>query len=370
MSLNNLSKRLNEAGASDRVVRAWREAIDAVTDVAARAELRAAWAWHLAGMQLLDDARGELQRAAAEADAAPASDGLSETVSAIIVTRARKAIRSQAHALDAEAPDGLPLWAVAPIADAHVDLVNAVTNSADWPAVHHALTQHLDLLRSPEFRMSLQALAGLYLGHPGLDRLLRLLEDIDESGVDAVFRRQQEIHERLALLDAWIATPTWPESRDFFHEHEAELTTTEIRRLLVDLNHDAASQHLAIIDLTRDLSIDAGYAIVTNRETAEEAAFEAMENGHLERLALIADAAPSLQDRPITWGLVAAVLLLTQARQDEADELIGQIAEHSTAVQRRAHIIRLRALLQRQPHLAGLDRLIQIIEASSSSTVT
>lgn len=124
----------------------------------------------------------------------------------------------------------------------------------------------------------------------------------------------------------------------------------------------ADPQHLAILDLAQATSPDDAYAIVTDSATAEEAAFAAIEDGDLPRLATIADAAPALQNRPTTWGLLQAVLLLAQDREESARAAMQQVANQGSPMLRRAHAVRLRALQRHHPDLAGLDRLIEIAE--------
>ncbi|MGH8898457.1 MAG: hypothetical protein ACRDZ4_15930 [Egibacteraceae bacterium] len=143
-SLNNLSNQQadTEAGAS-----AWRAAIDDMTSLTARAELRAAWAGRLASAGLAEQARQELQQAAVEADDAPADESI------VVTARARQAVRSAAQTQTATQPDGLPEWATAPIPAAHVELVNAAAQAADWPGLQAVLDRSGDMVGSPQLRV-------------------------------------------------------------------------------------------------------------------------------------------------------------------------------------------------------------------------
>ncbi|MGH8920365.1 MAG: hypothetical protein ACRD0H_18875 [Actinomycetes bacterium] len=70
-----------------------------------------------------------------------------------------------------------------------------------------------------------------------------------------------------------------------------------------------------------------------------------------------------------SWGLAVSVLLLAQNEPDQAHQLGRQVAKNATAIHRRAHAIRLRALRSTMPDLPGLDDLIQIIDQESPSVV-
>ena len=69
--------------------------------------------------------------------------------------------------------------------------------------------------------------SGLDPTDPVPDQLLALLDEIDEAGIATVFARRLADHNRRAVLVAWIDTPTWTESREFFQEHRAALDVIE-----------------------------------------------------------------------------------------------------------------------------------------------
>ncbi|MGH8907964.1 MAG: hypothetical protein ACRD0K_15970 [Egibacteraceae bacterium] len=363
-ALTNLSERLSDNGNTRAIAKAWRVAIEGMADLAPRAELRAAWAARLLDSGFARKARKELRCAAEEADRIPADES---AIRIAMITRARLAVRSavQAHG---HVDGDLPVWATAPIPTAHVELVNAVGQASDWPALHAALDRHRDVLGSPQLRVSLHALAGLYPNNPAPSLLLGLLDEIDASGLDALIHRRQQAHERRALLDAWIDTPTWEESLEFFRQYQPELTTDESRQTLAGMsNDDTVRQHLAILDLALMTSVDDAYAIVTDPAAAEDAAFAAIEDGDLPLMVAIADAAAdALEDRPTTWGLLVAILLLAEDDEDSACAHMRQVAEQGSPILRRAHAIRLRALQHHHPDLPGLDRLIDIIKVEGA----
>lgn len=88
--------------------------------------------------------------------------------------------------------------------DAHLDLVNVYGQADGWPTAQAMLHDHREILTSPRFRTTLTALADLYLTNPAPRQLLRLLTEIDESGIETAFALRHADHQRHALLAAWI----------------------------------------------------------------------------------------------------------------------------------------------------------------------
>ena len=155
-----------------------------------------------------------------------------------------------------------------------------------------------------------------------------------------------------------MATPTWTESRTFLTEHRAALLAEPTLNLLAATDNDTARQHDAILSLTTQLPDEQVYALITDPGQAEDAALDAIETGNLPLLAAILTAAPSFQERPVTWSLSAAVLLLAQDETHQARQVAQHAAEQATPIQRRALTLRLRELATHHPDLAGLDILI------------
>ncbi len=73
---------------------------------------------------------------------------------------------------------------------------------------------------------------------------------------------------------------------------------------------------------------------------------------------------PGLQARPVSWGLTVAVILLAQNETDDAHDL----ARQARSLQRRVHIIRLRALRDHHLDLPGLDHVIAIIDPEAAAS--
>ena len=368
MSLNNLSDQLTDAGHVDQIGRRWRTAISALESPAAHGELRAAWARRLSASGRSQDAWAQLRHAAEEADQPPTPDRSTERAG-ILILRARQAVRFLAQELrSSQDDDELPIWASAALPAEHLNLVSAYASADEWPAQQAALDDQRALLTSAGFRTTLRALDELYPANPVPALLLGLLDEIDESSIDAVFAHRRADHERRDLLTAWIDTPTWTDSLAFLREHHAALTSEESTELLAGANDDTARQHLVILNLAGALPIEQVYAIVTAPGTAEEAALDALDAGDLPRLGIILTAAPDLQSRPITRDLIVAVLLLAQGEPDQALGLGRHVAELANPLQRRAHTIRLRGLRTHHPDLPSLDQLIRALDPEAQPT--
>jgi hypothetical protein len=183
-----------------------------------------------------------------------------------------------------------------------------------------------------------------------------------------VFTRRLADHDRRAVLAAWIDTPTWTKSEQFLREHRAALTDEESIDILAGADGDIARQHLAILALTAVRPDEHIYRLVTDSAAAEDAALDAIEAGNLPLLSSVLTAAPALQARPDSWGLTVAVILLVQNETDAAQDLARQVAHQASPLQRRAHMIRLRALRDHHPDLPGLDHVIAIIDPEAAAS--
>jgi tetratricopeptide (TPR) repeat protein len=360
MSLNNLSNQQRDAGKVDEVDEAWQNALDILPYSGARAELRAAWAGWLAATGQAAKSQQQLRQAAAEADEPP-----TDHATMLVIMRARQAVRA---ALAYDTADHLPLWASLPLPDPHVELVNFFGRAAqtqEWPLISTVLTDHRELLVTPDFRQTVIALQGLYLDNPVPTLLAELLNEIDDADLDAVLARHQTDYERRVLLENWISTKTWSESFAFLQEHKNALDTEEVRQLLIEDDSDSGEQHLAVLDLTTTMPHEAVHAIVTDANAAEQAAFDAIQQGNIASLQAIALASASLPDRELTWAIVTMVLLLAANQTDEARQLAEQMSRQATDMQRRAHAIRLTRLRNHRPDIAVLNEIIDIIRPQS-----
>ena len=359
-SLNNFSDQQSSCEGSGDF---WQHAIEVLTAPAARAILRAAWTERLASTDRLDAAREQLTLAARDADPSPATDARAD---ALLVVQARADVRAAAARLD-PSPDGLPGWATVPITDDTISAVNAYASAPDWPAQQAALDEYRVQRQEPGFRDALVALTQLYPVNDAPQRLLTLLDEIDNASKDTVYARYQDQHDRLTLLTNWIQTTTWSASRDYYLDHRAALHEQPIIAILAQLNDDTAAQHLAILQLAATAGPDATFTAIVDPAAAEELALNAIEGGDLDSIHAVLTAASTLTERPITWLLAAALSLHAQDRADEAAEITDQLVTKATPTQRRAHTIRLRALRDHVPDLPQLDSLIARLDDNANN---
>jgi Tetratricopeptide repeat len=354
-SLNNLANQHADDTATARA--AWSDAVEFMSSIGARAELRTAWARRLLDTGDSTSAARELRAAAGELDTTTPSDLARPEL--IVQVRARHAVRELAAQLDNI--DGLPVWATAALPEPHVELLNLIA-SADWPAAEDAVRNTDDLL-SPGMDDSLAVVDALYPGHPAPGQIRALREEIRRLGLDEALGRRRAAHARAALLAAWIGTRTWDESFTFLREHIDELTAAEILDQLAASDQPVAQQHRAILDLVRTDRLDDVRALVTEPGAAEDAALDAIQAGDVHRLAAIATASEALPRRPVTHRLVTAIFTALDGNVADAAATITEFARSSTDIERRALAIRLRSLLRHQPRLAALAPTIEALAA-------
>ncbi|MEU3921238.1 hypothetical protein AB0E79_24785, partial [Streptomyces sp. NPDC029004] len=352
-SLNNLSNQQSNTTMPSVV---WDNAITALeAHSLAQAELRAHYADYLADHVGPDRALDQLISAALTAAAGSPQS----------LRRARHRIRSVAisHSID---DPRLPDWAVHPLPDESLELLSQWARASDWPATEAFLCTHTDRLQQPDFRHHLHLAAALFPGVQAMDHLTAALAEADAQGFGTFLEQGRRDHNQRLLLEAWINTPTWPDSKTFLDEHGTALHAPAIRALIAEMDAPVAHQHLAILELTDHLPHDTVYEIVTDQDTASEYAFHAMDQADVPQLRQILYAHPGLLTG-ITGALFATVITMADGDTDQARQLAELIAGHATDVQRRAYAIRLRTLAQHTRDLAPAEELANLIDPDDNS---
>ncbi|MCX4750402.1 tetratricopeptide repeat protein [Kitasatospora sp. NBC_01287] len=347
LSLNNLAIWQSDTAAATA---AWEDAVAAVENhPLAQAELRAHFAAHLAervGTSAAVDQLLHAAQAAAAGDPQP-------------LQRARQLIRRTATGLDLHDPR-LPDWATHALPDSSLKLLDQWNRTADWRSGEAFLRAHAAEILRPDFRHHLRLLVSLFPDDPAVDSLAHALTEADTHGLDPILDRERRNHEAHTLLAAWITTPTWPDSLEFLDEHIEELLTHEVLSLLAGQDTPVGRQHLAILQLAAQLPHDQVFEIVTDLDTATEYGFRAVQLGDVPLLCAVADACPQLVEN-IAGVLFAAVIATAAGNTDQACQFALIIAEHGTDIQRQAYAIRLRALAELAPDLAGASDLADLI---------
>jgi hypothetical protein len=304
-----------------------------------------------------------LNAAAITADGPLPFDADRQTV--IRLTRTRQTIRSVAERLSAAGAANLPIWATAPLPDEDVRFLATWAAAGDWPSLEELLRAGTSRLTSPTLPTTVAVLAALNPTDPRLASIAAQLRQFSDLGLEPVLAANRADHERRTLINAWINTGTWDESRRFLNEHLHSLQTDEVAILLAASDHPLARQHLAILNLSATHPTDDLYEIITSESATEDAALQAIETGNVEDLRAIFMAAPRLAEIPVTGALSTAVLALTQGAIDSAKEYAVQATSQASDVQRRANILRLRALASQRPDLSGIGPLVRIMELAS-----
>jgi hypothetical protein len=346
-SLNNLS---NQQSNTRITAGAWEEAIVSLeSHPHAQGELRSHYAEQLTSWGEKERALDQLVQATQDC-----SDGSPQ-----LLRRARHRIRSTAMHLEVQDPR-LPGWATDPLPDEVLDLLNRWAQATEWPSIEAFLRTYADRLLLPECRHHLHLATVLFPGDQRIENLTAVLVKVDRDSLDTFVDAERRGYDRNLLLQAWIDTPTWTESQAFLDEHRGELHTTEVEAILTELDDRVASQHLAVLHLTGQLTTEETYRIVTDRDRAAEHAHHAVENADIARLRDVVNAHPNLFND--NSGALFAVILTAAAGESEpAAQIARMIAEQATDIQRRATAIRLRELHQRLPDIGGLDELAALI---------
>ncbi|QYX80150.1 tetratricopeptide repeat protein [Streptomyces akebiae] len=353
MSLKNLSNQQSEAEVASS---AWEDSLaDLEFSPLAQAELRSHYAAYLAAHVDASLAVEQLVRAAQACVAGDRSP----------LSRARQRVRGTATRLGIQDPQ-LPDWAVDPLPDDVLELLDQWASATDWPTTEAFLHAHADRLRQPDFRRGLELAAALFPESPDIDNLTEFLDQVEAEGLVVILDRGRHDNEVRQTLDAWLSTRTWTESKDFLDGHDSILRAPEVQALLAGADAPEARQHLAILQLTEGLSSDQVYEIVTDPDVATEHAFAAVDQADVPLMRRVVTAHPGLLTG-ITGAFFATVSAVAGGAADQARQLAQVIAEHGTDTQRRAYAIRLRALAGLPAALAGAGELADLIHPDKHS---
>ncbi|MBK6888251.1 MAG: hypothetical protein IPH03_18610 [Tetrasphaera sp.] len=192
-----------------------------------------------------------------------------------------------------------------------------------------------------------------------------LAAQVQSNGLDVVREGYADLLQRLDLIRSWIATETSAASKAFLADHEADLTDRWTRDILVGSDQEVARQHLAILDLTNDLGVDAAYAIVTDVDAAEDAAYRAIDTGSVlpqtgddasdrpSHLAAILTASPLLRSGRPSAALAVVVDSLVRGEREGAQAVLDQLAA-DTLTTREVAAIHLKRLQSARPEITGV----------------
>ena len=325
----------------------WAAALDDQTLPIYRGELQA----HLAAWQSKnnygDPAVAALHQAltlvSADTDAAPA----------FAVSRARQTAREVALTFDTADTADFPRWATAPIPDGDLIFINKWAGATTWSERETVTRAYGRTFPGPTMADTVDTLNFLHPGEPTLEAIRGLLAAVHEHGLAAVLDQARANDALQTLVSEWIATPTWPKSFTYLTNHHEELCIESVAAFLNSLDTSVARQHLAILGLSSDRPLPALFEIVTDPAIATDHALDALEHAQTDHLQLIVTANPAILELPSTGPLLLAVLALAAGDNDTATQAAATVGGSSSPIQRRAHLVRLRAWASQAADLPG-----------------
>jgi hypothetical protein len=284
--------------------------------------------------------------------------------------RSRRAVRDTVAALftvdgtGATSQLDLPEWVWRPLLDDLIEIMNDWLGTAGW-AEREALLRTHDDLRSETGRASLQLACTLYPEVEPLAQLAGILDAIATHGLDLVLAELRAAHEHADLLQRWLDTQTWPESRDFLQAHPGLVSDPRtLAALQTGINDPMLAQHLGIALLAARMPIAEVYDAVTDLEMAVDTAMGCVEQGDTAMLTELFLAAPGLRRRPFVTPFLTAVHAVLNGSGEPSDDtapaaadvaaLMRSAAGQGSDTQRSAGAARLRRLARRRPAQAQL----------------
>ena len=367
--LPNLARALGQSGrlrrdmkAPDHAAAIWNAALDDQILPIYRGELQA----HRAAWESENNDRGSAVATLHEALTLVSADP--DNLPAFAVSRARQTAREVALTFDPPDTAAFPRWATASIPDDDLAFINNWAGATSWTERETAIQNYGQAFPGPTLADTVDTLDFLYPGEPTFEAVRALLTAVHEHGLPAVLDQARATDRLQTQVHEWIATPTWPESFTYLADHYEQLHTEDVAAFLDYLDQPVAQQHLAILMLSSGIPPEAVFEIVTDPAAATDRALDALEHGQADHLRLILRANPAVLELPSTGPLLLAVLALAADDIDNAKQAAMAAGSTSSPIQRRAHLVRLRALASHTADLpsgpAGVAALITAFETT------
>jgi hypothetical protein len=264
-------------------------------------------------------------------------------------------------------------WLIATWPERAAAEVNAWLSARTWDEREAALRAAAHLATG-QGRRDLQILRALHPEMaPAIISLESVLDAIRDTGIEAALAELAPSARHADLVAAWLATPTWDESRRLIAAHPELLSdqrTGDILRAFAAGGKSSAataSQHHAILALCHRSTLEEAYEVVTDLDAGTEAAWDAVTQADANLLKVILAAAPHLLSRAFLGPALASCALLLQQHGNLADctAFMEQAAQQSSNTQRQALTGRLRRLLRHRPDLHDdVDALIAVLTSA------
>jgi hypothetical protein len=262
----------------------------------------------------------------------------------------------------------LPDWASVELPDELVTLFDDLLNMPRWALRAAALRERRGaMFLRPAARQTWTALAALHADNDPMLDILRVLDAASQRGLDPVLDEECAAEQRAQILQDWLACPIGIISRRYLGEHHALLTDERTAATLAAAAEDPKiRRHLAIVRLADTMSLDEVYDIVLDAAEARAAVLAALDAGDLNQVTEIWHAAAHLEGEPFTQGYVAAVLLASDGRTQEAARVMSRAAANASAATRLAGAERLHRLAAIHPALTGtLTELASLLTSAA-----
>jgi len=253
-------------------------------------------------------------------------------------------------------------------------MLNAWLGAPRWAEREDLLRQHAGEL-SERWREEFGLIQELYPDVAALGWLGTILDDAAARGLDTVLSELREASDHADLVQRWLATETWSESRALLQRHPQLASDPRTLAALEAGASDAVmAQHLGIARLAARMPVAEVYDAVLDLDIAVDTAMGCVEQGDAATLGDLWPAAPRLGRRTfVAPFLVAVHTVLTDAEapSHDAAELMRAAAEQGSDIQRTAGAARLRRLARRCPqHAASLIVLADILITPDTSATS
>lgn len=335
-------------GPAEDAAEVWTASVEAVRLPQGRAQVRAGQAAWLLDAGRVTEAAEALAVAAAEADE-PEPDAPQSAFAA-----ARQQVRAVATQLD-RAPEGLPGWAVDPVPQQHLALVDAWSQAQGADALESVLRGHATLLTDPELARSLGVLLALQASTGPVHLLGHVVSMVAADGLEATIAELVAGHRRHDTIEGWFGAGEGAAAAAYLEEHRDVLAHPTVMRLLEAMDDPRARPRLAVLHLDQQLGATATAELLDDPATAAEHGLTAVDAADLTLLSKVVTANQHVVEVPGTGPFLLAVLLLGTGKPEEAMSFGRAAAAASTAEQRaarRENLTRLAAALAE----AGVER--------------
>jgi tetratricopeptide (TPR) repeat protein len=296
---------------------------------------------------------------------------------------ARQAVRATAAHLVESSPiteealsERLPAWVTTDIPDPVVDILNRWLAARDWADREALIRATAAALLTDNGQSGIALACFLYPDADDLTELTTLLEQIRLDGLEPVLSARQDAHAHAADLRAWLATPTWEQSRTFLREHPDLVSDPRTLAVLESAEKDPmASQHLAILRLIQSDtagSLDDVYDAITDPTVAADLAMTCLEHLDTTTLDNLLHAAPNLLRTAFVGPYLLAARSALSAPENTAQAnpspMIELAIQTGTTTQRAAGATRLRRIARRRPTAAtALEEMAAQLDAANGS---